>query len=75
MASISSGQSKCDNGEVVKRHVGFPKNEKSASHDPCILIGQMQKSTSESCRKDVKKSHKLIRNFVQGATVRHVALQ
>ena len=30
---------------VVKRHVGFPTIDASASDSPCILIGQMQPET------------------------------
>ena len=46
-------------GGVVKSHVAFPTNDNSASHRPCILIGQMQRKATESWRKDVKQLSKL----------------
>ena len=44
--------------DVAKCHVGFPTIDNSASHSPCILIGQMQREAirklSESCEKVFK---------------------
>ena len=38
--------------------LGFQSNDNSASHSPCILMGQMQRKLSKSWRKNGKKLSK-----------------
>ena len=49
-------------GGVVKRPVGFATIVNSASHSPCILIGQMQR---EAIRKLSRRCQKSIKNFFE----------
>ena len=56
MASFETGRSnaRTGGGGVVKRHVGFLPIDNSASHSPCILIGQMQREAMGKLSKGVK---------------------
>ena len=57
-----------DNNELSKANMEL---DNSASHSCSILIGQLKQKPSESCR---KSCHKLIKIFVQVATVGCAAL-
>ena len=51
-----------ERGGVAKRH-GFSTTGNSASHSPCILIGQMQRETIRNLSKSCQK---LIKNVLSG---------
>ena len=77
MASLATDQSKYRLlWEVELTIVGIKANMElvySTPHSCCILIGQLKQKPSESCQKDAS-CHKLIKNFVQMATVQRTAL-
>ena len=51
---------------VVKRHVGFPTNDNSASHCLAFWLARCNKKPSESCRKDVKRLSKTNQKLSSG---------